>query len=163
VQINSPSKLSQKKIIINVRPGWREGTQIIFEKEGDEHFGRIPADLIFVLRESKHKFYEREGNNIIYKAHITLREALKGVDIDLPLLKDGNPRGPLRTSKITIQNVIGHGFTYTIKGQGFPKLVNDESSQRNQYGDFIIKFLVRFPVSLTEEQKGEISRLLPEH
>lgn len=46
----------QEKILeINVKPGWKSGTKITFEKEGDEMDPSVePADLVFILEEKPH-------------------------------------------------------------------------------------------------------------
>lgn len=88
-QPNGSAKVESKVLEINVRPGWKEGTKITFHKEGDQRPGHIPADIIFVLKQKPHTLYKREGCNIIYKAKITLREALLGTEISVPLI-DGS-------------------------------------------------------------------------
>jgi len=135
----------KKRIHIKVKPGWKTGTKIIFPKEGDIHPGRIPADLIFVLKELEHAYYSREGDNLIYLANITLKQALKGVRLHLPFL-DGS------TSTQTIQKVIYPDLQHVVKRYGMPS-----TKKNGEYGDMIIRFQIRFPVSLNEEQKDLIS------
>ncbi|KAH7939761.1 hypothetical protein HPB52_017201 [Rhipicephalus sanguineus] len=36
----------QKVLTINVKPGWKAGTKIRFEREGDRLPGRVPADIV---------------------------------------------------------------------------------------------------------------------
>ena len=54
---------------INVQPGWKDGTKITFEGEGDDvHPGSvIPADIIFTLQTKPHDRFEREGDDLIHK------------------------------------------------------------------------------------------------
>ena len=61
---------------IRVRPGWKKGTTVTFPKEGDEGPGLIPPDISFVIGEKPHPRFQREGNNLVYKAQISLAEAL---------------------------------------------------------------------------------------
>lgn len=51
----------EKVLTINVRPGWKEGTKITFPKEGDQSANKIPADVVFVIKDKPHKFFKREG------------------------------------------------------------------------------------------------------
>ncbi len=51
---------------INIKPGWKNGTKITFEREGDEHPGLIPADITFVIQAKPHDRFERDGDNLIY-------------------------------------------------------------------------------------------------
>ncbi|ROT68952.1 putative dnaJ-like subfamily B member 4-like [Penaeus vannamei] len=70
------STLREEKILtIEVKPGWKEGTKIIFEKEGDQSPGKIPADIIFIIRDKPHPLFKRDGANLVYTAKIPLRDA----------------------------------------------------------------------------------------
>ena len=37
-------------LTIDVRPGWKEGTKITFNKEGDEKPGHLAGNIIFVIK-----------------------------------------------------------------------------------------------------------------
>lgn len=39
----------EKILEINIERGWRSGTRITFEGEGNERLGHIPGDIIFEL------------------------------------------------------------------------------------------------------------------
>jgi DnaJ homolog subfamily B member 4 len=51
---------------ISVKAGWKDGTKITFEKEGDELPGVVPADIIFTIQTKPHEKFERDGDNLIY-------------------------------------------------------------------------------------------------
>jgi DnaJ-class molecular chaperone len=51
---------------IQVKPGWKNGTKITFENEGDEAPGIIPADIVFTLQTKPHDRFERDGDDLIY-------------------------------------------------------------------------------------------------
>ncbi|ROT70973.1 putative dnaJ protein-like 1-like [Penaeus vannamei] len=81
------STLREEKILtIEVKPGWKEGTKIIFEKEGDQSPGKIPADIIFIIRDKPHPLFKRDGANLVYTAKIPLRDALRGTLVSVPTL-----------------------------------------------------------------------------
>lgn len=44
------TRVEDKVLTINVKPGWKSGTKITFPKEGDQHPGRVPADIVFVIK-----------------------------------------------------------------------------------------------------------------
>ena len=46
------TRVEDKVLSINVKPGWKSGTKITFPKEGDQHPGRTPADIVFVIKVS---------------------------------------------------------------------------------------------------------------
>ena len=66
VEVNG--QIEQRKVDkeIHIKPGWKDGTKITFEKAGDELPGVQPADIIFVVRERPHEYYERDGDDLIY-------------------------------------------------------------------------------------------------
>ncbi|CAB4062540.1 DNAJB5 [Lepeophtheirus salmonis] len=64
----------EKVLTINVKPGWKPGTKITFQKEGDQAPNKIPADIIFIIRDKPHKNFTREGSDLKYVAKISLKE-----------------------------------------------------------------------------------------
>lgn len=51
---------------ITVKAGWKDGTKITFENEGDEGPGVTPADIVFTLHTKPHERFVREGDNLVY-------------------------------------------------------------------------------------------------
>merc|ERR1711956_177959 len=75
-----------KVLAINVKPGWKSGTKITFQREGDQAPNKIPADIVFIIRDKPHPHFKREGPDLRHTCKITLREALCGVMVDIPTL-----------------------------------------------------------------------------
>eukprot|EP01138_Halocafeteria_seosinensis_P010909 gb/GECG01011142.1/.p1 GENE.gb/GECG01011142.1/~~gb/GECG01011142.1/.p1 ORF type:complete len:296 (+),score=56.34 gb/GECG01011142.1/:1-888(+) len=73
----------QKVLEVQVRPGWKKGTTVTFEREGDQEPGMIPSDVVFVIGEKPHSVFERDGNNLIHKRRITLKQALTDYTLEL--------------------------------------------------------------------------------
>jgi DnaJ family protein B protein 4 len=67
-------RIEQKKVDkeIHVRPGWKDGTKITFERAGDELPGIQPADIIFVIRTRPHEYFERDGDDLIYNVSLLM-------------------------------------------------------------------------------------------
>ena len=63
-----------KVLTINVKPGWKAGTKITFPREGDQTTGKIPADIVFIIRDKPHPQFKRENSDIRYTAKINLKE-----------------------------------------------------------------------------------------
>ena len=59
---------------INVKPGWKSGTKITFQREGDQAPNKIPADIVFIIRDKPHHHFRREGSDLRHVCKITLRE-----------------------------------------------------------------------------------------
>jgi len=98
------------------------------------------------MKEAPHLYLVREGNNVVFHANVTLKEALKGVKVKVPLL-DGTDK------VVTIGKVIYPGYTHKLEGCGMP------DSNRGGNGDLLIRFFVRFPEKLSNEQRDNVSKM----
>lgn len=140
----------EKILIVNVRKGWKQGTKITFAKEGDQFPGRIPADVIFTIKDKKDdKFYRDGDNNVIYTAKISLRDALCGGVLVVPTISGKRVRVELNeiVKPDTAKRIIGHGLP-------FPKTPD-------RFGNMIVKFEIVFPNSLPVSAKEKLKTTLP--
>ena len=64
----------EKVLTINVKPGWKSGTKITFQREGDQAPNKIPADIVFIIRDKPHAMFKREGCDLRHTCKITLKE-----------------------------------------------------------------------------------------
>ena len=80
------TRQKEKVITISVKPGWETGTKITFPQEGDQVAGKIPQDIVFVVKEKPHSDYTREGNDLYYTAKISLKDALVGTTLSIPMI-----------------------------------------------------------------------------
>ena len=143
-------KPEEKVLEIAVKPGYKAGTSVTFEREGDETpGGPPPADLVFVIAEKPHERFTREGNNLVYKARLSLADALCGSTLSVATL-DG------RTLSVALTDVVSPGASKTVKGEGMP--ISRTPATR---GDLIIRFdTVVFPRALSEDKKRALRALL---
>lgn len=74
LQADGTPKKEDKLVNIAIKPGWKSGTRVTFQKEGDQTHGKIPADIVFVIRDKPHQLYKREGSDIRYTARLTLKQ-----------------------------------------------------------------------------------------
>jgi len=74
LQPDGSSRREDKVLTINVKPGWKAGTKITFQREGDQGRNKIPADIVFVIRDKPHPLFKREGSDIRYSAKISLKQ-----------------------------------------------------------------------------------------
>jgi len=95
VENDNSVRKEEKVLTINVKPGWKTGTKITFQREGDQvrlktkiyqegpikacffsHQApnKIPADIVFIIRDKPHPHFKREGSDLKYTAKITLKE-----------------------------------------------------------------------------------------
>jgi len=142
------SRKEEKVLTVEVKPGWKAGTKITFPKEGDQRPSSVPADIVFVIKDKPHPTYRRDGSDLHYKARISLKEALTGTTISVPLLEGG--RQP-----ITITDVIKPTTTKRIVGKGLP--LPKEPGAR---GDMLIDFEITFPDHISDSCKAKIREAL---
>lgn len=76
VQTDGTLKKEDKCISISIKPGWKSGTKVTFQKEGDQSLdqNKIPADIVFTIRDKPHPLYKREGSDLRYTARLTLKQ-----------------------------------------------------------------------------------------
>lgn len=141
----------EETLMINVGPGWRKGTRIMFEGKGDEKPGYLPADMVLVINEKRHPLFRRRGDDLEIEVEIPLVQALAGCTLPVPLL--GGERMALSFEEI----VIYPGYEKAIPGQGMP--CPKDPARR---GELRITFFVEFPLRLSEKQRVEIRSILTE-
>ncbi|CAF3687427.1 unnamed protein product [Rotaria sp. Silwood1] len=71
------TRIEDKVLTIDIKPGWKQGTKITFPREGDQSPTSIPADIIFIIKDKPHPTFRRDGSDIIYTAKINLKETIK--------------------------------------------------------------------------------------
>ncbi|KAF1318642.1 Dnaj subfamily b member, partial [Globisporangium splendens] len=139
----------QKILEVNVRPGWKDGTKITFEGQGDALPGRAPQDIVFIIKEKPHDKFKRDGDNLIYRAKLSLKDALVGNGTLTIKSLDG------RSINMRLDGVIAPGTRKVFAGEGMPLQKNP-----SQRGDLFVEFDVQFPTSLSETQKNLIRQAL---
>lgn len=143
------AKSEDKVLSIDVKPGWKAGTKVTFPQESDQAPNRIPADVVFVIKDKHHPFFTRDGVDIKYKAKIGLREALVGTTLSIPSL-DG------KHISLKVTDVIKPNTTRRIQGKGLPY-----PKQPNRRGDLIVEFDIQFPDNLPKSVQDRLAEILP--
>lgn len=149
-QKNNSFREESKMLTVNIKPGWKSGTKITFPREGDEYPNAVASDVIFIIRDKPHSIFKREGSDIKYTATVSLKDALCGCVVDIPILGGGTTTLNLTHDVImpdTVKRILGFGLP-------FPK----EPSTK---GDLILNFKIIFPTDLSSWQKKQLFKLLP--
>ncbi|XP_073825573.1 dnaJ protein homolog 1 isoform X1 [Musca autumnalis] len=148
-QPDGTSKKEDKYVSISIKPGWKSGTKVTFQKEGDQSPGKIPSDIVFIIRDKPHAMFKREGSDLRYTARLTLKQALCGVVFQVPTMSGDK----LRIS--TMQEIIKPNTVKRIQGYGLP-FPKDTSRK----GDLLVAFDIQFPEKLTAAQKELLRDML---
>lgn len=142
-QLDGSSASVDKEIV--VKPGWKDGTKITFENEGDESPNMIPADIVFTVQAKPHARFSRDGDDLVHKCQISLVEALSGVRKSVVSISG-------RTIPIVAENVDG-STEIIIPGEG---MLNSKTKVR---GKLRVSFCIKFP-QLTGSQRHQISAII---
>lgn len=149
-QENGHTYKEDKILAINVKPGWKSGTKITFNQEGDQSSNSLAADVIFIIRDKPHHLFKREGSDIKYSAPISLKDALTcNSQVRVPTL-EGEP------VLIAIKDIIKPTTIKRVSGRGLPL-----TKEPNKRGDLIVQFDIKFPSSLPEGTRQILADILP--
>ncbi|CAF3411539.1 unnamed protein product [Rotaria socialis] len=135
----------EKLLEIQIKPGWKEGTKITFEGEGDEgDKNTIAGDIVFIIRDKPHSAFERSHSDLIYRVKLTLKQALLGTLVVIPFLDSTKAPYQFRSNLDIITPQTEKRFIN--EGLPYPK----DPTRR---GDLIVKFDILFPKALNKEQR----------
>lgn len=138
--------LQQRTLSVDVPPGIHDGQRIRLKGEG--HAGALggpPGDLFVQVRVLPHDRLEREGDDLIAHAGLTITEAALGATVSIP-----TPEGEV---ELRFDPGTQPGDVRVLRGQGMPLL---GASRR---GDLRVLVDVRVPRSLTKEQRALLETL----
>jgi DnaJ homolog subfamily B member 4 len=140
-------KVEDKILEMDIKPGLKAGSKIKFKGVGDQEEGG-QQDLVFIVTEKEHPTLRREGDDLKMTVELTLKEALTGWT------------KTVRTIEGRQLPVSGGGPTQPGHQERFPNL-GMPTKKAGERGDFIIEIKVKFPASLTQDQKTKLREILP--
>ncbi|XP_039600184.1 dnaJ homolog subfamily B member 13-like isoform X2 [Polypterus senegalus] len=135
-------------LVVDIQPGWKEGTRITFPEEGDQGPNNIPADIVFIVKEKPHPRFRRAQNDLVYKTHIDLGKGLTGFSVEIETLDS-------RLLNIPINDIVHPNYAKIVTGEGMPL-----SKDPAQKGNLIIRFEILFPHRILAEKKQLIKQAL---
>lgn len=144
---NREGRTEDKILHLDLKPWWKSGTKVTFEGEGDKNPGEPAQDVQFVIKVTPHPVFTRERDDLVCEESISLKEALCGYVFNKKGI-DG------RNIRMEFNDVIQPNSERRISGAGMHR-------KNGGNGDLIIRLQVRFPPYLNQDQKNQISRVLP--
>jgi molecular chaperone DnaJ len=93
--------------------------------------------------------FHRRGDNLEVEVPLTIPEAIRGADVEVPTL---NGRKKLRVAPGTKSGTIQR-----LRGEGPPKLAGGRGSHNR--GDIHYRFVIDVPASLSKEQSEAVDKL----
>lgn len=141
----------KRTLKVNVPAGVDDGQRLCMHGEGSAGFyGGPPGDLYVAFSVKPHKFFQRDGSDVLYDLPINFAQAALGDEIAVPSL-DG---------KLNLKIPAGtrSGEVFRFKGKGIAN-VNGRGK-----GDLLVKVDITTPQRLDKNQRRlfeELARVLP--
>lgn len=141
-----PECRGQKRVVatrtlsVKIPPGVDDGTRVRLTGEGElGTLGGPPGNLYVFISVEPHKFFARQGNNVILELEVNVAQAALGDAIRVPTL-DGD-------QDLTIPAGTQTGDVFRLKGHGVPYL------RRPGRGDQLVVVTAAVPKKLTPKQR----------
>lgn len=151
---NGVAKQMPTILEIPIQPGYKAGTKVKFQSEGDELAPGMKQDLEIVVEQAPHATFTRDGDNLQCSMTISLAEALTGFTRTLATLDN-------RKLKVSSQNVVEPGYQMRFANEGMPK--RGKFATPGSKGDLVVTIKVQFPRvggKLTDAQKTAVNAAL---
>jgi DnaJ family protein B protein 4 len=155
-----------KVLEMDIKPGLKKGSRIKFKGVGDEEEGgrqnlhfiveevsasirnSLLQSMILIILQKPHPVFTRDGADIYQTIEISLLESLCGWERTIPTI-DGS------TVHIKRDGPIPPGARHFFAERGMPI-----SKTPDKRGFFIIRFEVKYPISITTEQIRQLRKIL---
>lgn len=123
-----------KTIDLKLRAGVESGTQMRLAGKGEPGPGG-PGDAIVTIDIQPHRFFRREGDNVLLDLPVTLKEAVEGGKVKVPTV-DG-------AVMLNVPAGSSSGKVLRLKGKGFNRKTGDR-------GDQLVTLMVDIPAEDAE-------------
>jgi molecular chaperone DnaJ len=135
-----------RKYRVNIPAGVKDGSRVRLAGKGEAgRNGGPPGDLYVITRVSPSPIFRRKGDNLEVEVPITIPEAIRGADIEVPTLHG--------RKKLRVPAGTKHGTVQRLRGEGPPKLGGKGR------GDIHYRFVIDVPATLSREQSEAVDRL----
>ena len=128
----------EKTFPVEIQPGYKDGTKIKYPATSD-----FPKEVVFVLREKPHKYFQRQGDDLKWTCQLTAQQVERGVFVRIPLL-DGSEL-KINSKEYSVRQ----GSRISFPGFGMPISSSRKSSSSSSGGSTPIKagnLIVKFDI-----------------
>jgi molecular chaperone DnaJ len=135
-----------KRYRVNIPPGVKDGSRIKLAGKGEAGLrGGAPGDLFVITQVQESPVFRPKGDNLEVEVPITITEAIRGADIEVPTLSG--------TKRLRVPGGTKHGTIQRLRGEGPPVL-----GGRGR-GDIHYRFVIDVPGNLSAEQREAVEEL----
>jgi len=128
-----------KLLTIDIKPGWKQGTKIRFNGEGDDLNRRPPDNIVFIIIEKPHDRFTRDGDDLKYNINLSFTESFCGYTRTIEGI-DG------KKLNISMDTVVLPKNIHALSSNGMPK-------KNGSRGDLVLTYNIKYPSKLTDKQK----------
>ncbi len=133
-------------IDVQVPAGVAEGQYLTIRNAGNAGpRGGANGDVVVIMEEKAHEYFERHGDDIVYDLHVSFPQLALGDEVEIPTLAG--------KAKINLAPGTQSGKILRMRGKGIPHL-NAHGS-----GDQLIRVHVWTPVKLTDKERDLLREL----
>src|SRR5271154_2916515 len=143
-----------KRLRVNIPAGVRDGSRIRLPGKGEPGpSGGPPGDLYLIVHVSPSPVFTRKGDNFEVEVPLTIPEALRGAEVQVPTLQG--------TKTLRVAAGTKHGTVQRLRGEGPPKLSGKSSKSGSPpaRGDIRYRFVIDVPKELDSEQQAAVDAL----
>ncbi len=136
-----------KKYKVNIPAGVREGSRVRLAGKGEPgRNGGPPGDLYVITHVDASPVFARKGEHLEVEVPLTIPEALRGAEIEVPTLSG--------SKRLRVKPGTKPGTVQRLRGEGPPKL-----GDKKARGDIHYRFVLDVPDKLTREQEAAVDEL----
>ncbi|MFQ5416513.1 MAG: DnaJ C-terminal domain-containing protein [Myxococcota bacterium] len=136
----------QQAVTVRIPPGVADGGRIRLRGQGGEGIGGgPPGDLYARIRVRPHPLFRREGRDLFLDVPISVREAILGAEVEVPLL-DGRVR-------VSVPSGTDSGARLRLRHKGVPHPSGGVA------GDLYVVIQIKVPRDLDDETRARIEAL----
>jgi molecular chaperone DnaJ len=137
---------SVKRYRVNIPAGVRDGSRIRLPGKGEPgQRGGPPGDLYVVTQVDPSRVFIRKGENVEVEVPLTVVEALRGAEIEVPTLNG--------SKRLRVPAGTHHGTVQRLRGEGPPRLGGEGN------GNILYRFVIDVPDELSDDQREAVDAL----
>ena len=139
----------ERTISVKIPAGIDEGYQLRLEGQGETPPDGGPAgDLYVIIHMMPHRYFNRDGDDLLYNLTVGFPQAALGAEVSVPTL-EGNTNLPIRPG-------TQPGQVLKLRGKGMPKF------RGYGKGDLLVRVNIAIPEKLTQKQRSLLEELAKE-
>jgi molecular chaperone DnaJ len=139
----------RRDVEVKIPQGVDTGVRLRVSGEGGTgSLGGPPGDLYLLIKVEEDSRFQREGDDLHVRKHISFPEAALGCEIEVELMEG--------TEKLEIPQGTQNGHVVRLRGKGMPRL------GRGGNGNAYVHITVDVPGKLTDKERGLIEALARE-